>query len=104
MTLCNQGKAVHSSHVTMDDMENAMTVVCVTMLISMPTPIIGVKFHFHSFRFVYLSAFCTRRRKEYFQYDFCCSPTSIQVKRFSFTGINSYTESQSFCLCSRSLV
>ena len=48
MTLCNQGKAVHSSHVTMDDMENAMTVVCVTMLISMPTPIIGVKFHFHS--------------------------------------------------------
>ena len=60
MTLCNQGKAVHTSHVTMDDMENAMTVVCVTMLISMPTPIIGVKFHFHSFRFVYLSAFCTR--------------------------------------------
>ena len=66
--LFNQGKAVHWSHVMTDDIEDAIAVVCTTMRISMPfitaTPIIGVKFHFHSFRFVYLSAFCTRWREE----------------------------------------
>ena len=62
-----------------------------------------VKFHFHGFRFVYLSTFCTRRRKECFRYDFYCSHTSIQVKRFSLTTINSYTESQYFFRGSRSL-
>ena len=63
-----------------------------------------VKFHFSwFFRFVYLSTFCTRRRKECFRYDFYCSHKSIQVKRFSLTTISSYTESQYFFRCSRSL-
>ena len=66
------------------------------------TPIM-CQFHFHGFRFVCLSTFCTRRRKECFRYDFYCSHTSIQVKRFSLTTINSYTESQYFFRCSRSL-
>ena len=57
----------------------------------------------NGFRFVYLSTFCTRRRKECFRYDFFCSRTSIQVKRFSLTTINSYTGSQHFFRCSRSL-
>lgn len=82
MTLCNQGKAVHSSHVKMDDMENAMTVVCVTMLISMPTPIIGVKFHFHSLDWFIYQLFAHEEGRNTFNMIFAAPPHQFKSNAF----------------------